>query len=114
MYLISPRFCHRFVGYLEEQAVYTYTVLLECIDDGKLPQFALMKAPKQAIEYYDMPPDATFRDMILAIRADEACHRETNHHFADINPRDEVSSHEVELKEDGKYTYSRAIEDKKE
>lgn len=114
MYMISPRFCHRFVGYLEEQAVHTYTVLLKCIDDGKLPQFALMKAPKQAIEYYDMPPDATFRDMILAIRADEACHRETNHHFADINPRDNVTSHEVELKEDGKYTYTRAIEEKKD
>jgi hypothetical protein len=24
------------------------------------------------------------RDLILAIRADESCHREVNHHFADI------------------------------
>lgn len=28
-YLISPRFCHRFVGYLEEEAVKTYTHCLE-------------------------------------------------------------------------------------
>lgn len=28
-YLISPRFCHRFVGYLEEEAVKTYTKLLK-------------------------------------------------------------------------------------
>jgi len=28
-YLISPRFCHRFVGYLEEEAVKTYTLCLE-------------------------------------------------------------------------------------
>lgn len=28
-YLFSPRFCHRFVGYLEEEAVHTYTMLLD-------------------------------------------------------------------------------------
>lgn len=28
-YLIAPKFCHRFVGYLEEEAVHTYTVLLK-------------------------------------------------------------------------------------
>jgi len=28
-YLISPKYCHRFVGYLEEEAVHTYTVLLK-------------------------------------------------------------------------------------
>ena len=28
-YLVSPRFCHRFVGYLEEEAVKTYTHCLE-------------------------------------------------------------------------------------
>lgn len=28
-YLLSPKICHRFVGYLEEEAVHTYTVLLK-------------------------------------------------------------------------------------
>ena len=28
-YVFSPRFCHRFVGYLEEEAVKTYTKCLE-------------------------------------------------------------------------------------
>jgi hypothetical protein len=28
MYMISPASCHRFVGYLEEEAVHTYTVML--------------------------------------------------------------------------------------
>lgn len=28
-YLISPRYCHRFVGYLEEEAVKTYTRCLK-------------------------------------------------------------------------------------
>ena len=29
MYLLSPKFCHRFVGYLEEEAVVTYSKLLK-------------------------------------------------------------------------------------
>lgn len=28
-YFLSPRFCHKFVGYLEEEAVKTYTHCLE-------------------------------------------------------------------------------------
>ena len=28
-YLLSPRFCHKFVGYLEEEAVKTYTYCLK-------------------------------------------------------------------------------------
>ena len=35
-YLLTPSTCHRFVGYLEEEAVHTYTVLLEQIDKGNL------------------------------------------------------------------------------
>jgi len=27
-YMLSPKFCHKFVGYLEEEAVHTYSVLL--------------------------------------------------------------------------------------
>lgn len=36
-YIISPRTCHRFVGYLEEEAVITYTRALQDLDAGKLP-----------------------------------------------------------------------------
>ena len=35
-YLLSPRFCHSMVGYLEEEAVHTYTMLLKQLDEGKL------------------------------------------------------------------------------
>ena len=31
-YLLSPSFCHRLVGFLEEEAVHTYTVLLRQLD----------------------------------------------------------------------------------
>jgi hypothetical protein len=33
-------------------------------------------------------PDASFRDVLLAIRADEANHREVNHTFANIEEDD--------------------------
>ena len=33
-------------------------------------------------------PDTTFRDVILAVRADEAHHRRVNHTFAGLDERD--------------------------
>lgn len=38
-YLVSPRYCHAFVGYLEEEAVKTYTHAIADLDAGKLPQW---------------------------------------------------------------------------
>jgi Alternative oxidase len=35
-YLISPKHCHAFVGYLEEEAVHTYTAAIKAIDEGSL------------------------------------------------------------------------------
>lgn len=34
-------------------------------------------------------PNATFRDLLLAIRKDEATHREVNHTFANMNESDD-------------------------
>ena len=36
-YSMSPRTCHRFVGYLEEEAVVTYTHAIEELERGHLP-----------------------------------------------------------------------------
>jgi hypothetical protein len=83
-YLVCPRYCHRFVGYLEEEAVYTYSKLLEEIDAGKLPMFQNMRAPKFARTYYNLPPSAMLRDVFAHIRADEGAHRDTNHHFSEL------------------------------
>tara|TARA_B110000285_G_C15041133_1_gene571858 strand:+ start:695 stop:997 length:303 start_codon:yes stop_codon:yes gene_type:complete len=85
MYLMAPKFSHRFVGYLEEEAVHTYTKCLMAIDEGKLPLWANMRAPLGAIDYYSLDPEtATMRDVVLSVRADEAVHRSVNHHFSDI------------------------------
>lgn len=76
-YLISPATCHRFVGYLEEEATNTYTYAIEDIDKGKLPSWTTMTAPDIAINYWKMPEGhRTMRDLLLYIRADEAKHRE--------------------------------------
>lgn len=55
-YLISPKMAHRFVGYLEEEAVHTYTKCIESLDNGKLPLWETMKAPVEACDYYGLNP----------------------------------------------------------
>jgi ubiquinol oxidase len=80
LYLLSPKTAHRTVGYFEEEAVYSYTEYLAGVDDGT---YANVAAPKIAIEYWKLAPDARLRDVIIAIRADEAHHRDVNHRFAD-------------------------------
>lgn len=73
---------------------------MEQIDNGNLVHWKDMPAPPEAIDYYQMAEDASFRDMVLHVRADEACHRDLNHHFADIKHYTEVDSHEVTIVDD--------------
>ncbi len=81
LYLISSRVAHRIVGYLEEEAVYSYTEYLNGVDDGTYDN---IPAPQIAIDYWELPQDARLRDVILVVRDDEAGHRDVNHNFADI------------------------------
>jgi len=62
-----------------------------------LPEWSVMAAPKHAIDYYDLPANATMKDMFMHIRADEASHRELNHHFADIPSHHTVEHQNVEM-----------------
>lgn len=80
LYVFSPRVAHRVVGYLEEEAVYSYTEYLAGVDDGT---YTNVPAPAIAIEYWKLAPDARLREVIIAVRADEAGHRDVNHGFAD-------------------------------
>lgn len=80
LYLLAPRTAHRVVGYLEEEAVISYTQYLAEIDAGRIENVA---APRIAIDYWKLPADARLRDVVIAVRADEAAHRDTNHGFAD-------------------------------
>jgi hypothetical protein len=80
-YLVNPTFCHRFVGYLEEEAVHTYTRAISDLDAGFLPGWTSTPAPDIAKKYWRLPEEAKLRDVLLAIRADEAIHRDANHVF---------------------------------
>ena len=80
LYLLSPRTAHRLVGYFEEQAVVSYSQYLQEIDAGRVDN---VPAPKIARDYWQLADDARLRDVVLAVRADEAGHRDVNHGFAD-------------------------------
>jgi hypothetical protein len=88
-YLLSPKFCHRFVGYLEEEAVVTYSKLLKDMEPGGVMEhWNRTAAPDVAISYWQLDKTATMRDVMLAIRADEAHHRVVNHTLASLKPDD--------------------------
>ena len=65
---------------IAEEAVFSYTEYLADIDSGLCENVA---APEIAIEYWDLRPDARLREVVLAVRDDEAHHRDVNHHFSD-------------------------------
>ena len=85
LYLLAPKTAHRVVGYFEEEAVRSYTDFLAAIDGERL---ANPPAPQIAIDYWHLAPNATLRDVVIAVRDDEAGHRDRNHAFADTLKED--------------------------
>ncbi|KAK9667723.1 hypothetical protein RND81_13G007000 [Saponaria officinalis] len=81
-YILSPKLAHRIVGYLEEEAIHSYTEFLKEIDNGNIEN---VPAPAIAIDYWRMPANSTLRDVVTVIRADEAHHRDVNHFASDIH-----------------------------
>jgi ubiquinol oxidase len=79
LYIISPRTSHRLVSYLEEEAVYSYTQYLQEVESGKIEN---VPAPPIAIKYWDLGDDAKLIDLIIAVRKDEAHHRDQNNQYA--------------------------------
>ena len=80
VYILCPKACHRFVGYLEEDAVEGYEVyiahLKECPEENA-------PAPDLAHKFWDMPEDATRIHLMQIILREEMYHRDVNHNFAD-------------------------------
>ena len=113
-YVISPRICHRFVGYLEEEAVITYTRQIAEIDAGKLPKWNDLAAPDigelimchllrqvlsrlLAVDYWKMPEGhRKMRDLLLYVRADEAKHREVNHTLGNLEQENDPNPYTSE------------------
>ncbi|KAG6831006.1 hypothetical protein H0H87_006579 [Tephrocybe sp. NHM501043] len=90
-YMVSPKICHRFVGYLEEEAVLTYTRCIEDVEAGRIPEWSDMPAPEIAIDYWRLSADAKMLDVLYAVRSDESTHRFVNHSLANLNPSTDVN-----------------------
>ena len=80
MYIFFPKTSHRMIGYFEDEAVKSYTEYLDLVKKGKVMN---IRAPKLAIEYYNLKKDARLSDLIISVRADEMHHAEVNHNYAD-------------------------------
>ena len=80
MYIFFPKTSHRMIGYFEDEAVKSYTEYLNLVKSGKVMN---IRAPKIAIEYYNLKKNARLSDLIISVRADEMHHAEVNHNYAD-------------------------------
>jgi len=87
-YMASPKFCHRFVGYIEEEACHTYTKIVGAIEDApansELAAWRTEDAPAIAKAYWKVGETGTVLDLVYAVRADEAEHRDVNHACSDL------------------------------
>jgi len=87
-YMASPKFCHRFVGYIEEEACHTYTKIVGAIEEApagsELAAWRTEHAPAIAKAYWKLGETGTVLDLVYAVRADEAEHRDVNHACSDL------------------------------
>lgn len=47
-----------------------------------------LQVPEIARSYWKLGEDATMRDLLLSVRADEACHCHVNHTFSELGPNE--------------------------
>jgi len=91
VYLVHPKSLHRFVGYLEETAVKTYTSLIRLTrtPGTKLNKsWGHVRASNLGKAYWNLKDDAMWVDVLEQILADESHHRDVNHAFADMQKSD--------------------------
>eukprot|EP00122_Pirum_gemmata_P016659 Pgem_evm1s15581 len=81
LYFCAPKVAHRMVGYLEEAAFSAYTEYYEALDKGEIPN---RPCPVVGQRYYKLPKEATLKDLVLRIRADECMHRDFNHELSNM------------------------------
>eukprot|EP01083_Nonionella_stella_P279312 950228_1 len=113
-YLVNPKFCHRFVGYIEEEACSTYTKIIESIETAPvgsdLAKWKTQKAPKIGVSYWHLGEEGTVLDLIYAVRADEAEHRDVNHSVVAMQPGDVNPRYDPKLRiDDALNKYVRAM-----
>lgn len=75
LYILDAKTAHRMVAYFEKEAVNSYTEYLRMVKAGEVDNVA---CPQIAIDYYDLPADATLADLIRNVREDEKKHCRVN------------------------------------
>lgn len=79
LFVFFPKTAHRMIHYFEREAVVSYTHYLHMVDSGQTENIPATKLAKQ---YYNLKDDATLRDIIIKIRADEEKHAEVNYRYS--------------------------------
>ena len=79
LFVFFPKTAHRMIHYFEREAVVSYTHYLHMVDSGQTENIPATKLAKQ---YYNLKDDATLRDIIVKIRADEEKHAEVNYRYS--------------------------------
>ncbi len=79
LFVFFPKTAHRMIHYFEREAVISYTHYLKLVDDGEIENIPATKLAKQ---YYNLKDDATLRDIIIKIRADEEKHAQVNYRYS--------------------------------
>jgi ubiquinol oxidase len=80
LYMVSPLAAHRLIAYSEERLAGMYADWLLALMGGAVED---KEAPSHAIQYWDLPLDATLIAVVNMLIADTAKHRDRNHAIAD-------------------------------
>jgi len=124
LYVVRPQLLHRFVGYLEETAVHTYTNIVTITETEGTQLNAAWKdtkAPEIAIAYWKLDKDALWVDCLRQMLADESHHRDVNHTFADMDTKtyyeqdnpfihEHIADHEERVAEKAKSIFQQSLE----
>jgi len=125
LYVIRPQLLHRFVGYLEETAVHTYTNIVTMTETPGTKLHEAWKdvpAPPTAKDYWQLPDDAMWVDCLKRMLADESHHRDVNHSmasmtheqmFGEANPfiHEHVADYEANIKRRTEAVLKKALAD---
>lgn len=79
LHVCSPYTAHRLVGYLEEEAIISYSQYLKEVEKGHISN---VEIPDLAHSYWKLGKNARLSDLIQAVRNDECNHRNVNHSYA--------------------------------
>ncbi|XP_047265207.1 ubiquinol oxidase, mitochondrial-like [Capsicum annuum] len=64
LYLLSSKLTHRVIGYLEKEAIHSYTLYLNDIDHGEIKNIPTLAI---AIDYWRLPKDETLKDVMSSV-----------------------------------------------